>query len=142
MFGVEVDAVAVVVGLAPPEFWFVPAGETSSAVPGSPSEASEGIWTVSRGRAAGADLIEDIVFVREDGTVLSEHTVLERTRCVFERAVGAWWRGRGFASGESSSLISDRGGSGDRPKKCDAKTEPLASIGVKMLRDFEERCFG
>ena len=46
LFGVDVDAVTVAVAVAvvpPPEFWLVPAGEDSSAVPDSASEASEGI---------------------------------------------------------------------------------------------------
>lgn len=126
---------------APPEFWFVPAGEDSSAVPDSASEASEGICTLRRGRAA-ADLMDELVLVREGGMMPSEDMVFERPGWGVERARGGWWRGRGFDSGESSNLMSGRAGSGDRPKKCDAKTEPLASIGVNMLRDLEERCLG
>ena len=34
-----------------------------------------------------------------------------------------------------------RGGSG-APKKWAASTEPPSSMGVKMLRDFEDRCLG
>lgn len=120
----------------------MPAGEDSSGVPDSPSEASEGICTLRRGRAA-ADLTEEFVFVRDGGMMPSEDIACERAPAwVVERAIAAWWRGRGLDSGEPSSLISERARSGDRPKKCDAKTEPLASIGVKMLRDLEERCFG
>lgn len=76
--GVEVEAVAAVAAAsAPPEFWFVPAGEDSSAVPDSASEASEGICTLRRGRAA-ADLMDELVLVREGGMMPSEDMVLER----------------------------------------------------------------
>lgn len=76
---------AVAVGAAPPpspappppEFWFVPAGEDSSAVPDPSSEASEGIWTLRRGRVA-ADFMDELVFVREGGMMPSEDMVLER----------------------------------------------------------------
>lgn len=43
-------------------------------------------------------------------------------------------------SARSSSRL-DFGGSG-APKKCCARTEPPSSIGVKILRDLEDRCFG
>jgi hypothetical protein len=50
-------------------------------------------------------------------------------------------RGGGLISGRSSSFLGNGLGSG-APKKCWASTEPPSSIGVKMLLDFEERCFG
>lgn len=43
-------------------------------------------------------------------------------------------------SARSSSRLG-LGGSG-APKKCCAKTEPPSSMGVKMLRDLEDMCFG
>jgi hypothetical protein len=87
LLGVEVEAVAVTPAPVPPELWLVPAGEDSSAVPDSASEASEGIWTLRRGRAA-ADLMEELVFVREGGMMPSEDIVLERPGWVVERAMG------------------------------------------------------
>ena len=46
------------------------------------------------------------------------------------------------ASGRSV-LILLRGGSGGPPNpNCWARIEPRSSIGVKMLRDLEDRCFG
>jgi hypothetical protein len=44
-------------------------------------------------------------------------------------------------SRESSSRFGAGLGSG-APKKCCARTEPPSSIGVKMLRDLDERCLG
>jgi hypothetical protein len=139
--GFEVVPMAVAAVPPLPECWVVPAGDDSSAVPDSASEASEGICTLRRGRFA-TDFMDELVLVREGGMMPSEDMVLERPGRGVERAMGAWWRRGGFASPESSSLMSGRGGSGDRPKKCDARTEPLASIGVKMLRDLEARCLG
>lgn len=71
-------AVAVAVAAAPPpEFWLVFAGEDSSAVPDSASDASDGICTLRRGRAA-ADFIDEPVLVREGGMMPSEDMVLVR----------------------------------------------------------------
>jgi len=116
LLGVKVDAVAVAAAPPLPEFWLVPAGEVSSAVPDSASEASEGICTLRRGRAP-ADFMDEFVLVRDGGIIPSEDIVLERPGGADERTIGGWCCGRVFNSGETSALISERGGSGDRPKK-------------------------
>lgn len=133
--GVDVDAAVIPVGPPappvppPPEVWPVAAGDVSSAVPDSPSEASEGICTFKRGRDA-ADFADEFVLVRDGGMMPSEDIALDRLLCVAARDFGVCWRARDFGPGEPSSLLSGRGGSGDLPKKCEARTEPLASMGV------------
>jgi hypothetical protein len=49
--------------------------------------------------------------------------------------------GGGLISRESSSRFGVGFGSG-APKKCCARTEPPSSMGVKILRDLDDRCFG
>lgn len=104
------------------------------------SSASEGICRLSLGRAPDRD---PDVFVLCGG-LNSGIVVCGLDGCELGRGiVGAvMLRGGGLISWASSSFFtSDLGGSG-APKKCCASTEPPSSIGVNILLDLEDKCFG
>ena len=107
----------------------------------SSSDASEGICRLSFGRAA-PDL-EPLVFVLEGGAN-SGVPESRGTGCGAGRGLtgAVTLRGGGRISFCCCScFICCRGGS--FPKlKCLARTDPPSSIGVKILRDFEDMCFG
>jgi len=104
-----------------------------------PSSASEGICKFSFGLAPDFD---PDVFVREGGVNSGAAVCGLAGWLVGLGPMGAVvLRGGGLISGPSTSSLFGLGGSG-APKKCCANTDPPSSMGVNILRDLDDMCFG
>jgi hypothetical protein len=102
-------------------------------VPISSSDASDGICTFSRGRAAPD--FEPFVSLREGG---ANSDVVDCVLAGWGIGIDGVLRG-GCLSGDPSFLKLRGAGVS---KKCAASTDPPSSIGVKILFDLDDRCLG